>query len=424
MSINLNVALPTSVFKVLNLRHSDTLKIFPLLVLIVMIGYFAVVPKPSAAATSQVQLWVNPAAPAVGEGEIFNVSIQVDNLPSPDGAVGFEVILGWDPAIVQGISMTDMLYQSIAPSDNIWKIRNIINNVDGNAYYAYTFQDILAARDDGYAPISGNHTLATITLKGIGTGWSNLTFQKITVGGYNFGTDKATVLPSIGIGGTVVVGNPPPVIRILSPLNDVAYNTTAVNLTVAISKPVPWIAYSLDKGTNVAITANITIPQVSEGQHNIVVYANDSVGQMGSSEKINFTVAVTPPTASFTITPPTPQAETVFGVYRWTAFFNASASQGHFSNVTAYFWDFGDGTNATDIAVAHDYNDSGTYNVRLTVTDNAGNFAATVQTLNLSAASGAFDIPLGLIGAIVVPVVWVPLLGYYLVRMKRKRKKT
>jgi hypothetical protein len=424
MSINLNVALPTSVFKVLNLRRSNALKSLTLLILIAMISYFAVVPRPSTAATSEVRLWVNPATQAVGEGEIFNVSIQADNLPSPDGAVGFEVVLGWNPAILQGISMTDELYQSVAPPDNIWRIKNVINNVDGSAYYAYTFQDLFAAKDGGYAPISGNHTLAIVTLKGKGSGWSNLTFLKITVGGYNFDTSQAMILPSNGIGGTVVVGNPPPVIAILSPQNNMAYNTTAVNVTVAVSKPVSWIAYSLDGGTDIAITANLTTLQVSEGQHNIVVYANDTAGQTGSSEKVYFTVAVTPPTVSFTVTPSTPQAELVFGTYRWKAFFNASASYGHFSNITGYFWDFGDGTNATSMAVGHDYVDSGTYNVKLTVTDNAGNSVSTVQTLNLSSATGAFDIPWGLIGVIVIPIVWMSLLWYYLVRTKRKKKKT
>lgn len=42
-------------------------------------------------------------------------------------------------------------------------------------------------------------------------------------------------------------------------------------------------------------------------------------------------------------------------------------------NVTSYFWDFGDRTNATDMKTTHAYTTPGTYTVTLTVSDAAGN---------------------------------------------------
>jgi hypothetical protein len=413
---------PHLVFKVLNLRHFNAIKIPTLLLLIAMLGSCTVISQPIAAASSDVLLWVNPSTQAVGEGETFNVSIIVDNLPSPNGAVGFELTLKWDPAILTGISVTDVLFHSIAPPDNIWKLKAAVDNVEGNAWYAYTFQDLFLARDDGYAPISGNHTLAIVTLKGLNSGWSTFSFARIVVGGYDYDNALTTLIPSSGLGANVVVGNPPPVITIVSPQNR-TYNTNAFNLTVDVSKPLSWIAYSLDGGTNVAITANMTVLQVPQGQHNIVVSANDTTGQTGSSEKVYFYVDTTLPTALYATTPTTPQAELIHGNFRWKLFFNASASSDGGSGIAGYFWNFGDGTNASGVAVAHEYKEPGTYSLTLTVTDNAGNSATKSETLNISPASQSLEIPWVLIGAIIIPVAWVPALWYYLIRMRRKKKK-
>ena len=403
------------------MRHFHA-KIPTLLLFVVALSCCVVISEPAKSADNGILLWVNPATQAVGEGETFNVSIMVDNLPSSNGALGFEVVLEWDPAILTGISLTDVLFQSISPSDNIWKLKGTIDNVKGSAYYAYTFQDLFRARDEGYAPISGNHTLSTVTLKGLSTGWSDLSFTKITVGGYDFDNGLATTLPSSGLGGTVVVGNPPPVITVISPYNT-TYNTNTINLKFDVSKPVSWIAYNLDGSTDVAITVNNTVLQISEGQHNMVVHANDTTGQMGSSEKVYFYVDVTRPNALFATVPPTAQAELVHGNFRWKILFNASASSDSGSGIATYFWNFGDGNNATGEEVTHEYKEPGTYSVTLTVTDNAGNLASKSETLNISPASQPLEIPWALIGAIIIPVAWVPALWYYLIRMKRKKKK-
>jgi len=85
----------------------------------------------------------------------------------------------------------------------------------------------------------------------------------------------------------------PPKISIQSPTNQ-AYNEPSVPLnfsvTVAASvKVVNWMGYSLDGQQNVTITGNTTLTGLSSGQHNITVYANDTFGNMGTSETISFT---------------------------------------------------------------------------------------------------------------------------------------
>jgi hypothetical protein len=74
------------------------------------------------------------------------------------------------------------------------------------------------------------------------------------------------------------------------------------------------------------------------------------------------------PVATFTFTPA--QEPTVPFVQETIAF-NATESHDPDGFITNYFWDFGDGTNATGIVVNHAYSTAGTFTVTLTVTDNS-----------------------------------------------------
>jgi hypothetical protein len=54
------------------------------------------------------------------------------------------------------------------------------------------------------------------------------------------------------------------------------------------------------------------------------------------------------------------------------ASFDGTASSDMDGTIASYFWDFGDGTNGTTAAVTHTYATTGTYLVKLMVTDNTG----------------------------------------------------
>jgi len=85
-----------------------------------------------------------------------------------------------------------------------------------------------------------------------------------------------------------------PTISILSPENK-TYDVSDVPLTFTVSELTSWIGYSLDGANNVTITGNTTIPIPVDGSHHVVVYANDTVGNVGASDIIYFTVDTTPP---------------------------------------------------------------------------------------------------------------------------------
>ena len=395
------------------MKQTKALTAVALLLLIMILGFCIQTLRSHAA--DQAVFQVVPATQTVAVGEVFNVTIEVD-LPSP-GAVGIQIELGWDPTVLKGLSLTEVLFHNVTPPSewsNIWALNSTVSS--GSMGYAYTWMNLPGALDYSppYAPIIGNYTLAIVTLEGISTGFSSLNFQVLKVGD---ATDK--VVPATGVGGTVKVGSPAPQVTMISPENT-TYGTSTVNLNFTLTEPVVWVGYSLDGNANVTITGSMNI-SASEGQHSIVIYANDSAGRTGASDKVYFTVDTSPPVASFMYSPSPPEALYAFGNFRWDLTFNASASHGVLSNITAYFWDFGDGTNGTGMAVAHVYNQPGTYSVELNVTNSVGNSATEVEAVTLTPGSEPLSVPLLLVAGIVIPVVWVPLLVFYFMRTRRKR---
>ncbi len=92
-----------------------------------------------------------------------------------------------------------------------------------------------------------------------------------------------------------------------------------------------------------------------------------------------FTLATPEPTAlTAVITPSTLNGEVPFVVI-----FDASASTGA---IASYQWDFGDGAVAAGMIASHSYSATGTYTVKLTVADAAGQTGTTTVNVNVSAA--------------------------------------
>jgi hypothetical protein len=62
-----------------------------------------------------------------------------------------------------------------------------------------------------------------------------------------------------------------------------------------LDKKISWVSYSLDGEQNVSLIGNSTIENMTNGFHSVIVYANDTFGNIGASQTINFTVAVPEP---------------------------------------------------------------------------------------------------------------------------------
>jgi hypothetical protein len=80
-----------------------------------------------------------------------------------------------------------------------------------------------------------------------------------------------------------------PKLALLSPVAQ-EYNKSGVDLIFSVDKYVVWIGYSLDGQGNLTVTGNCTIANMTNGIHTITVYANDTLGNIGESELVTFTV--------------------------------------------------------------------------------------------------------------------------------------
>jgi hypothetical protein len=85
------------------------------------------------------------------------------------------------------------------------------------------------------------------------------------------------------------VAIPQPVI--LSPEN-IAYVENSVPLVFTLgTSATSWVGYSLNGTDNVTLAGNTTLTGLSNGKYNITVYANDTFGNVGLSQIVNFIVA-------------------------------------------------------------------------------------------------------------------------------------
>ncbi|MCL3861295.1 PKD domain-containing protein [Actinotalea sp. K2] len=88
------------------------------------------------------------------------------------------------------------------------------------------------------------------------------------------------------------------------------------------------------------------------------------------------------PTASFTS-----------AVSSLTVSVNGSGSSDVDGTIVGYAWDFGDGATGAGVTASHTYATSGTYTVRLTVTDNAGATGTTTRQVSVAGPPPANQVP-------------------------------
>jgi hypothetical protein len=82
----------------------------------------------------------------------------------------------------------------------------------------------------------------------------------------------------------------PPEISILY-MENKTYSAASIPLNFITHEPISQATYSLDGQENVTIAGNTTLAELSRGDHNVTVYAEDEAGNVGSSETIWFSVA-------------------------------------------------------------------------------------------------------------------------------------
>jgi PKD repeat protein len=152
-------------------------------------------------------------------------------------------------------------------------------------------------------------------------------------------------------------------------------NTTTVFAIVAqptSGNAITSITIDFGDGTSGTLMGNASSVQhvyTAPGTYVVTVIATDSSGAQGSAATV--LVVSNPVTARFTFTPNP-------GKVGQPVTFDASGSSSG-SGIASYSWTFGDGTSGSGVSVPHTYTAANTYNVVLTVVDNAGKTASTSQ---------------------------------------------
>jgi hypothetical protein len=149
--------------------------------------------------------------------------------------------------------------------------------LDDNFYVLYNQEKQSQTWDSAFGTLFG-----CVTLPKLSEGPHKLTvhLQIVYVPPIGDFVDEVTVYFS--------VGNNKPNITLHS-LDDAVFNQSSVPLNFTVNKPTSWMAYCLDNGTQTTIAGNTTLT-VASGNHTIIVYANDTDGNMGQSEMTHFMV--------------------------------------------------------------------------------------------------------------------------------------
>ena len=145
----------------------------------------------------------------------------------------------------------------------------------------------------------------SIPLKGLSNGFHDLRIKVVTDGTYFHGTYssdpvwggwswKQSNIPIIDYAYLrfEVAANLPELV-VLSLKQHETYTTGDLPLDFAVSTPVSWVGYSLDGQDNVTVKGNVTLAGLSDGEHNVTVYARDDARNFGASEIVTFTVTQT-----------------------------------------------------------------------------------------------------------------------------------
>ena len=86
---------------------------------------------PHALATNPTRLYIDPPSiinQALVSTSTFNITVKIDNASL---LAGVEFNVTWDPAILNGMVLQDIMFHQVTPpneSSNIWAIKNIVSN--------------------------------------------------------------------------------------------------------------------------------------------------------------------------------------------------------------------------------------------------------------------------------------------------------
>jgi PKD repeat protein len=275
-----------------------------------------------------------------------------------------------------------------------------------------TSQIVVQAYDGNNQPIRNLSLRADIWVNGTITDFGQLSQKSLSTGSDGRATvtytapaavdnvDRQTLV-SIAVTPTSgdARGDTPRSVDIrLVPTGTVGGETPVPNFTVSPASPVQLqnvtfdasdptldsqiIAYDWNFGDGDRGTGRVASHQYREvGSYTATLTVTDSAGRKGSRSRSVSVGSSGLPTASFVFSPTSPGVGEEIG-------FNASSSAAVAPRtIVRYDWEFGTGRTGSGMVVFKRYDTPGTYNVTLTVTDDAGNKSTNSQSVTVGTAS-------------------------------------
>ena len=198
-------------------------------------------------------------------------------------------------------------------------------------------------------------------------------------------------------------GTIPPQVQITSPENK---TYTKTNLAFNINRPAQWMGYSLDNQANATIQGQTPLENLTQGQHSIVIYVNDSYGNTGSSNIVWFSIDTIPPNITILI----PQNQT-YGSTDIELSFQINEQ----TEVLSYSLD--GNTNITIVGnVTLPALSNGAHNLTLYATDLVGNADSATVSFSIE------PFPTITVIAAVVTVIIVVAAGYLFFKRRKPEK--
>jgi hypothetical protein len=111
-----------------------------------------------------VEFCIQPQNLTLKEGDCFNITVAVENVPAYPGMASAEFHLTWDPTLLNGLSFVKLMFQDNSIG---W---DELNNSEGLLFYVHALCS---------GSVAGNQTLEIVTFEAIGQGSTTLHFTYV-----------------------------------------------------------------------------------------------------------------------------------------------------------------------------------------------------------------------------------------------------
>jgi PKD repeat protein len=310
------------------------------------------------------------APPPLSGPSGFSLSVTVTAIPDTinfDGGSQASVrisAIGPDGRPKSGVSLrVDMFVNGVPQDFGTLSARTVVTNADGIATVVYTAPPTPPGSNFGTClGLSG--TCVEIVATPTGTAFDAANPQSVRIRL----VPPGVILPPASTPTAAFTFSPSPVVANQAVIFDASSSQPGSGASQIVDYSWNFGDGSTGSGRTITHTFDLS------AAHSVTLTVTNDRGLSSSTTQSISVGAGALPTPNFTFSPASPRVND-------TVFFNGSTSTagaGH--TITSFRWAFGDGTTGSGATTQHIYTVASTYNVQLTVTDEAGQSVTSAPT--------------------------------------------